>query len=278
MYSRTYTVLYDMGQEKSYIRQKIEIGNVRNGGKYASQEDFVLEKGIFDNIFERDIRRVFIYKKAERLAKAIHLILPAFAESVSLRNRIDVVAIGLIDAALLPPSAARTGLSRELLALSSILSIAHGSGLLSSMNTELITRETRLLLQEIAGYEEPRLSFDESPTLADIARHASERRAKNVIRSASPRRAVLPQHAASAGDIKDTHTLSDIHIKDRRESILSVVKDKGTASIKDISTLVRGISEKTIQRELSTLIGLGMLKKQGERRWSTYSLAPDALA
>jgi DeoR/GlpR family transcriptional regulator of sugar metabolism len=53
---------------------------------------------------------------------------------------------------------------------------------------------------------------------------------------------------------------------------LSVIKNKGTASIKDISTLVRGVSEKTIQRELSALISSGSVLKQGERRWSTYSL------
>ena len=73
------------------------------------------------------------------------------------------------------------------------------------------------------------------------------------------------------GHIKDN--VSDIHIKDRRDTILSVIKNKGKASIKDISTLIRGVSEKTIQRELLALISLGVVTRQGERRWSTYSLA-----
>jgi DNA-binding transcriptional ArsR family regulator len=63
------------------------------------------------------------------------------------------------------------------------------------------------------------------------------------------------------------------HVKDRRESILSVIKNKNQASIKDISTLIRGVSEKTIQRELSSLVEEGIVLKKGERRWSTYSLA-----
>src|SRR3954469_802068 len=101
---------------------------------HADFDNFVLDKGIFSNIFEKDIRRVYIYKKSERLAKAIHLIAPAFLQSATLRTRMDQVAIALVDAATLPPTSAREALSRELLTLSSVLAIARTSGLLSSMN------------------------------------------------------------------------------------------------------------------------------------------------
>jgi DNA-binding HxlR family transcriptional regulator len=37
--------------------------------------------------------------------------------------------------------------------------------------------------------------------------------------------------------------------------------------------MIRGVSEKTIQRELGALIESGLVMKQGERRWSVYSLA-----
>ncbi|OYV62938.1 MAG: hypothetical protein B7X03_03675, partial [Parcubacteria group bacterium 21-58-10] len=169
--------------------------------KDARVEDFVLEKSIFNNIFEKDIRRVFIYKKAERLAKAIHLIAPAFAESVSLRNRIDAIAIGLVDAAIVSPAAARSALARELLALSSVLSIARTGGLLSSMNAELITREAHSLLQEVAGYEEPRLFLDEAPTLSGIAKQALRREAPQAM---APSRISAPKdQPLRKGHIKD---------------------------------------------------------------------------
>ncbi len=256
------------------IGQSSEIRKVQTNGKYPHPEDFVLEKSIFTNIFEKDIRRVFIYKKAERLAKAIHLITPAFAESVSLKNRIDAIAIGLIDAAILPPGSARTALSRELLALSSVLSIARTGSILSTMNAELIAREAHSLLHEVASYEEPRLSFDETPTLSAIARSVPSKGTSPEEVSPPPRRHQAQRSPTPhKGHIKDTESLSDSPIKDRRDAVLSVIRSKGTASIKDISTLVRGVSEKTIQRELSTLIDLGMVLKQGERRWSTYSLA-----
>ena len=265
-----YTVPYDMGHELSDIRQNSENRQIQTKTKDAHLDDFVLEKTIFNNIFEKDIRRVFIYKKAERLAKAIHLIAPAFSESVSLRNRIDTIATALVDAAILPPATARAIFSRELLALSSVLSIARTNDFLSSMNVEIITREALSMLQEISAYEEPRLLLDDVPTLSHIAKSAfSQESEKELFLKQTPVRRATPRtNEINKGHVKDAE-----QIKDRHEAILSVIKNKQKASIKDISTLIRGISEKTIQRELAVLIEEGRVLKQGERRWSVYSLA-----
>jgi predicted HTH transcriptional regulator len=48
-----------------------------------------------------------------------------------------------------------------------------------------------------------------------------------------------------------------------------VVENKAV-SIKDIRTAITGCSEKTIQRELANLISQGLIKREGERRWSVY--------
>lgn len=265
-----------MRHELSDIGHSAEIRQTQIRKKDVHSEDFVLEKSIFNNVFEKDIRRVFIYKKAERLAKAIHLISPAFAGSDSLRQRIDAIAIGLVDAAIAPPAASRTALSRELLALSSVLSIARTGGLLSFMNAELITREAHILLQEVAAYEEPRLLLDDAPTLSDLAKGAaqapSQPALKNAVSPASRPARRVPT-ASGREHIKDIKAISDTHIKDRQEAVLSVIRNKRKASIKDISTVIRGVSEKTIQRELLSLVSAGLVVKQGERRWSTYQLA-----
>jgi DNA-binding transcriptional ArsR family regulator len=251
-----------MRQGQSDEGHNTEIRQIQPRTKDARLEDFVLEKSIFNNIFEKDIRRVFIYKKAERLAKAIHLITPAFSESTSLRDRIGTIAVGLVDAAIVPSGSVRAALSRELLALSSILSIARTGGLLSAMNTDLITREAHALLQEVAEYEEPRLFLEETPTLSDIAKST---RSRDSIHH-SPN-SIVPKRIKDK-EVKDTN----VHIKDRRETILSVIRTKQKTSIKDISTLIQGVSEKTIQRELSALVEAGIVRKKGERRWSIYSL------
>ncbi len=159
--------------------------------------------------------------------------------------------------------------------------MARTSGFLSAMNVELISHEAHNLLQEVAAYEEPRLSLDETPTLSTIAKNVLSRETSQRLNSALRKQVTssLPAGSVAArsgkGHIKDNKTsdANDSRIKDRREAVLSVIKNKGRASIKDISTLVRGVSEKTIQRELSALITAGVVLKQGERRWSIYSIA-----
>lgn len=263
-----------MRQVQSYKGQVSQTQHGALNGKHANSDDFVLEKSIFNNIFEKDIRRVFIYKKAERLAKALHLIAPAFSESVSLRNRIDAIAIGMVDAAVLAPGIARVALSRELLALSSVLSIARTGGLLSPMNAELITHEAHILLQEVAMYEEPRLFLDEAPTLSSIAKTALKKEASLGTRTVAAHTSLPQSVHRTPSPVSGKKPIKDIEgIKDRKEAVVSVIRNKGSVSIKDISTMIRGVSEKTIQRELMALIDSGIVRKQGERRWSTYSLA-----
>lgn len=255
----------------------------------ADITDFVLDKAIFSGVFEKDIRRVYLYKKAERLAKAIHLISPAFLEAPALKDRIERIAIGLVDASVLPPMASREALSRELLALSSILSIARTSGTLSSMNADLIVREAHLLLSEIVGYEEPRLVLDEIPSLASLAKASavSESRERNGLRSVarvtydpSLDTQEAPEHKGqSKGHVKDTNN-AEVSSREkgtgngaRRDSILAVLQSKGPSYIKDISMIVRDVSEKTIQRELSALVAEGLVNRKGDRRWTTYEVA-----
>jgi DNA-binding transcriptional ArsR family regulator len=250
----------------------------------APTTDFVLEKSIFSNIFEKDIRRVYIYKKAERLAKAIHLVAPAFRNSPALRDRMDHVAVGLVDAAILPPTSARDALSRELLALSSVLSIGRTGGLLSSMNAELIAREAQTLLQEVAAYEEPRLFLDDAPSLAELAKELAAERHSPTLSSAriaaaptTPRltRQTPPKAPPVSKGHDKGHKENRMTDKttDRREAILSILRSKGPSYIKDISTVIRDVSEKTIQRELQALSEEGTIIRSGERRWTTYTLA-----
>ena len=56
----------------------------------------------------------------------------------------------------------------------------------------------------------------------------------------------------------------------KREQILGFIKEGVEYSIREVVGGVSGYSEKTIQRELSALVSLGILEKKGERRWSTY--------
>lgn len=58
----------------------------------------------------------------------------------------------------------------------------------------------------------------------------------------------------------------------RKRAIFEVLNLQPVAMIKDFSAVIKDCSEKTVQRELLGLVGAGLLKKDGERRWSRYSL------
>lgn len=61
----------------------------------------------------------------------------------------------------------------------------------------------------------------------------------------------------------------------RKANILSFIRENKAVAIKDILSHIHNCSEKTIQRELNDLVKDGVLKKEGERRWSKYSLLKD---
>ena len=61
-------------------------------------------------------------------------------------------------------------------------------------------------------------------------------------------------------------------LRSRKDRILDIIKDKGEATIKDISSNVTDCSEKTIQRELIDLIKDNIILRDGERRWSKYKM------
>jgi DNA-binding transcriptional ArsR family regulator len=91
-------------------------------------------------------------------------------------------------------------------------------------------------------------------------------------RPAAPRRVLRSQ--IPAGDISTDAVLVYSQLTDRAERIKTVLEAKPEATIKDLSEVITDVSEKTIQRELNSLIEKGQVIRQGERRWSKYSLAP----
>lgn len=61
-------------------------------------------------------------------------------------------------------------------------------------------------------------------------------------------------------------------MSERQNNIIREIKNKGQLTIRDLVGKIQGCSEKTIQRELLALVDGGVLKKEGERRWSKYSV------
>lgn len=57
----------------------------------------------------------------------------------------------------------------------------------------------------------------------------------------------------------------------RHEAILVKLKENGRSSVGELAKMLGGqVSEKTVQRELSSLVALGSVKREGEKRWRRY--------
>lgn len=75
------------------------------------------------------------------------------------------------------------------------------------------------------------------------------------------------------GDISSDAHLVYSQLVDRGARIKTVLEAKPAATIKDIAEVITDVSEKTIQRELNSLIEKGQVVREGERRWSKYSVS-----
>jgi hypothetical protein len=253
--------------------EKREVVSVKRNALASSSIDLVLEKNIFSSVFDKDIRRAYMYKKSERIGKALHLILPAFKDSKALKDRAERISVALVDASLLPPSEGKEFIARELLALSSIIAMAKASGRLSSMNAGIILREAEHLLTEIASYEAPHVMLEEAPTLASLARTYSRTevtKGQSFTKSIETNVLDIGKRTEQVKS-KENKAVSS-NSSSRTEQITSLLRSRGSVYIKDLSTMIRDVSEKTIQRELQKLVLEGKVKKEGERRWTRYTL------
>ena len=79
---------------------------------------------------------------------------------------------------------------------------------------------------------------------------------------------------------KRTRNIEDIRSKlriTRQKSIMDILKDKKKLTIRELMSFIKDCGEKTLQRDLYELSDKGVLKKEGEKRWSAYSFVQPLL-
>lgn len=107
-------------------------------------------------------------------------------------------------------------------------------------------------------------SVKASPTNTSIPKGQSEsiKDIKDTKRTPTPTRDSEPRPASDS--------LSRTR---RRDIILQLVKDRKEISVKDAAREIQDVSEKTLQREIVSLVDEGVLERVGSRRWSRYRFA-----
>lgn len=151
--------------------------------------------------------------------------------------------------------------AHSLIALDSKLRVASATGLLSTEVLHVLSSEIDGVLRGLNKYLIRTNAFDD---LDYKIAPSSDGRI-----GAGPRVVAKVTRDVAMNDRPDKIVSPDA---DRRERIKVVLSAKGSATIKDISDIITDVSSKTIQRELNSMIEDSLVKREGERRWSKYSL------
>jgi DNA-binding transcriptional ArsR family regulator len=169
-----------------------------------------------------------------------------------------------------------SNLSSRIAEVLSLLEISFNSGLVSEMNLRVLTEEYKNLLKVIKEKETGFLALPKDFfNKVDNQSLPSESVVKSLSDSSSYKGHLKDNkmsftHRPSSRTLRDNSKSKE---GDRRKLIIDLVKSRGEITINDAVSIIRNVSEKTIQRELISLTNEGILLKKGERRWSRYSLA-----
>lgn len=211
-----------------------------------------------NNNFLKTYQSILV-QRVEKVVTAMYLVTSLMVDQEPLKWQIRDLSLEALN---LSHKGMINRLANSIEDLISLVSLSGRSALVSQMNVELLDRGLRGLLDFIKNQE----MFDDE-----------------FLGLNEPKRPILP-----VKDKKDTYKRQDNNVlykgqtsvrkegsgrkHKRRELIIEALKKKSNSSIKDIARLVKGCSEKTIQRELNSLISDGLISKKGERRWSVYLL------
>jgi hypothetical protein len=232
---------------------------------------------------------IFIFKKTEKITAALYLVSGLLKDEEpikwELRDRgIDLLSSSFSASNSLPgdKNAVIQSLFTAALETLSLLNVAKISNLISDMNHRLLVHE----IDNIVGLLRDRLaesaedagyvlseSFFKTPDLFSTGFRLGNRLGvnKGVGYDKGHRHSYNDLDQVKEGISKGQQGGNDKKLE-RQNVIVSVLKTQSNLTIKDFSKVIKDCSEKTIQRELIELVNKGVVKKEGERRWSRYSL------
>ncbi|MFA6446115.1 MAG: hypothetical protein WCW14_02580 [Candidatus Paceibacterota bacterium] len=234
-------------------------------------------------LFASDPHTAYLFKKTEKLASALYLITGLLSDNEPMKWSMRDIGLKLLSHGV---SLSRMSLkdrkerSYDLLATLlesiSLLEIAHTAQLLSRMNYELIKSETDKVIQSIESHEHNLVSphlvlpndfFSGSDLEGSFRRPLVERNFDKGQKDSHTDMSHIKQ-----GGVLNKMSLIQKDKNTRQQKIVDLLKDGVSLTVKDFAKVINDCSEKTIQRELLSLVSLGTLRKEGERRWSRYSL------
>jgi DNA-binding transcriptional ArsR family regulator len=231
----------------------------------------------------------FVFKKIEKLSSAVYLVTNSWNDKEPLKWSLRDKSLCLLNELLSRvgeyPHSHKTALTLLLSRLAEIVSeieLAETAGLVSEMNSAILKSEynnlqTFLKTNNMSSVLLSKDFFEAGDTPAfRVKELPPDLNAPGGTPNSIGHKGQIKDRGMSFR-VKSTPKESSIgKIQpngERRALILKVIKNKGEISVRDVAIVVKGVSEKTLQRELIAMSDEGILKKNGERRWSRYSMA-----
>lgn len=220
------------------------------------------------SIFKDNPHLSYIYRKSERLISALYLLSNFISDNEPVKWQIRDTGLNLIDLGLsIGPGSSKSLINDfnvEVLKLISYLEIAYVSGLISQMNHNVLKQELESLIK----------SLDSNGQDSSSGNILFPENFFNVPNVSTPK---IPEESKGHNTMSDRMSFKKPTPKpreksNRQEVILALLKKNKELGIKDFMGSISDCSEKTIQRELATLVNKGIVRKEGEKRWSRYML------
>lgn len=225
----------------------------------------------------------YVFKKTQKIAQALYLITEHFDPSESLRSSIRTNAGMLLNCAtaLLKTDQKDKRHSSHMLSASfletmAFIETASLVRLISESNFSILKEEIINLLDTLDSNQEKAVTlgreFMETGTLEEYKRQAEADKGQSSVlytKDIKTRPIEVPVSLVAARP-----KVLQLENKSRRlDTMLSFFKGGKELMIKDITSHLKDVSEKTIQRELLHLVATGKLAKIGKKRWSRYRLS-----
>lgn len=211
------------------------------------------------------------YIKTNKLITALYMVTDTMEKEEPIRLRLRTLGVEILSDITMPKAVFDTQKIDQIL---SFLNIAFDVRMVSEMNCNILRKEFTELKQSIQEFTaKNNLWFEEltkeSPSPKSVSFYKGHHTRIGVQKGSTLMKAL--------GEIEGKNNGFEIIKKQRRELISKVVKDKPDGvSIKDITSTLKDLGdsmgEKTLQRELVSMVKDNVLKKTGEKRWSLYFL------
>lgn len=212
-----------------------------------------------------------IYNKSYRLSAAVFVVSNVIGQDEELKTKIKNLALKLVslsvelkDINYSDVSMILNNLEKVSLELMSVLDIAAVIGMISQMNASVLREEFQSFISELGEFTK-----NVEGNVKNLFVEGTNLKSDDQNKSGNTPTDKLLISKTSTVATGNGHKRKDL----RKGSVLEFIKGHDNVSIKDIVPNITGCSEKTIQRELISLIEEGKIRKTGERRWSRYSLA-----